>query len=226
MIIVGYSRQFTPPPDASSSYTATAVNSAAQTTYTFSSQSIGTAAANRYVVVGITAYTLSSSTSISSVTIGGVSATQLAQAYSGGVNEDLSALYIAAVPTGTTADVVITFSTAPYRCGIGVYRVIDLLSSTPTNTYTASSTSNPLSVSADISAGGVAIAVAGMVNSGAAGTYTWAGLTERYDATVGFAATHSGASADFASAQTGLTISSTYSQTPTDNGALAVAALR
>ena len=89
--------------------------------YTFSSQSIGAADSNREVVVALM-MRASGTVTVSSVTIGGVSATQDATASNlVSSNTTLVAFYRAAVPTGTTADVVVNLSAGAVRCFIGVW---------------------------------------------------------------------------------------------------------
>lgn len=107
-----------------------------QTVYTFSSCDIGTAQSTRNVVITITARS-SSVRSISSVTIGGVTATQAAY-ISANSNATIAAIYVASIPTGTTADVVVTFSGGMVRCLIGVYALYNLNSSSTVNYGTSS----------------------------------------------------------------------------------------
>lgn len=96
--------------------------------YTFSAQNLGAAASNRYIVVAIGARkSVAANTTISSVTIGGESATYIierAAAASSASNH--SAIYAASVPSGTTGDVVITFADTMLRCGIALYRETDI----------------------------------------------------------------------------------------------------
>lgn len=208
---------------AAISYRTSAVNSASQTSYTFTAQDIGTASSDRRVVVGVTFYVNSGSQSVSSVTIGGVSASALYDPGAVAATAEGVAFWSAIVPTGTTGDIVINFSSAPLRIGIGVWAVT-AASSALFDSKRATGTGNPLSVSIGVPANGAVIAVAGMVNNGTAGTYTWVGLTENYDAVIGGAGTHSGSSGTFSSANAALTVSSTYSQTPNISGSLAVIA--
>lgn len=173
--------------------------------YTFSTRAIGTAASNRYVVAAI-GIANSSPPTISSVTIGGVSATLVTQVTG---TYERTAFYIAAVPTGTTATVVVNTS-GSLRCNIGLWALYDLSSATATDTD--SSTSSTGSVNLDISAGGVAIGFSNTFTSASARTFTWSNLTENFDvAYEGNNQSVSGASAAFATAQSGLTISSTPS---------------
>lgn len=148
--------------------------------YTFSSVDIGTASAGRYVIVSFTGTNVSASRSVSSVTIGGVTATQLLSsgASGGGAFIDF-AVYIAKVPTGTTGDIVITWSAAQLRCGYAVWAATGVLSTTAVDTAsgsTATSTAQTRDVNTLL--GG---AVIGSSTTNSSGTATWAGLTEQAD---------------------------------------------
>ena len=183
-------------------------NSSSAATYTYTAQAVGAAAAGRIVFVGVTGY--ETTTQTISVTLNGAPMTQLIS--SEGSNGSVfirSALYALALSSGTTADVVVTYSTLALGNSIGVWSGTGLLSSTPT--ATATSTATPLSASLNIAAGGAAIAVGGFYyNAGAITAVNWAGLTGRYtniQATSQLA--FSGANLNFVAAQTGLSITAT-----------------
>ena len=191
-------------------HTASPVDASNATAYTFSSTAIGTAHANRRVVVGTAAST--GTATVSSLTVGGVSATEIGtyQAATSTVS-----LWSAAVASGTSADIVVTWSGAQTRCGIGVYDVRGAAASAYTM-ISGNGLTSALSGTAHIPAGSVGIGVA--VNSNSGG-WTWAGLTEHYDETMEGGTYHSGASAAFGSEVFGQTISATQSAA-SDHGAL------
>lgn len=172
------------------------------TVYTFSGENLGDAAADRHIIVGISARGLNTR-SLSSVSIGGESATLAKVIVNSVSHSSLAALYIAAVPNGTTGDVVITFNDTMLRCGIGLWRATELASITPTNT--ASSVANDPTGSLNIVAGGFAIATI-YSSSGSSPAAVWTGLTEDYDRFFATANLMSGASDTFESEQTNLTI--------------------
>ncbi len=176
------------------------------TTYTFAGENFGTAPADRQIIVAIGSQGAGETAeSISSVTIGGVSATITVQRTNSIVDHTISGLAIANVPTGTTGDIVITLSTGERRCGIGVYRATGI-SAIPTDT--GSSIANNPTFDIDVIAGGFAIGTAG---TGFFDTATWTNLTEDYDFQAGgesFAL--SGASDVFGSEQTDLTLLCTW----------------
>lgn len=67
------------------------------TTYTFSAEDLGATASDRYIIVGILSRKAGASTTISSVTIGGVSATIVKQATNNVTNTDVGGIAIATV---------------------------------------------------------------------------------------------------------------------------------
>ncbi len=180
------------------------------TSHTFSAVAIGTAASDRLVAVcaGNSGY----GQTISSVTVGGVSASQEVAVYYTSALD----IWVAAVPTGTTADIVVTF-TGSAECGISVWPIYGA-SGTIYDTLSHSN-ANPLTGTIDCEAGGAI--VAGCSGSGPDTlSWTWVGVTEDHD--VEFSSDgHSGASDTFTSAQTGLTVSATA--TGTANGSKMVA---
>ncbi len=122
--------------------------------YTFSSMDFGAAAADRQIVAFVSARSASGSETISSVTIGGVTATEIEQQTSG---NNKSGLYIANVPTGTSGDVVVTYSATQLRSACALYRLTGLSSATPHDSVSGSSET----VDVDAPANGVIICGAG-----------------------------------------------------------------
>lgn len=195
-------------------------------TYTFSSQNLGTAAADRYIFVIVHGRaTGTSALSVSSVTVGGVSATiAVQQTGKEDVNSSQSAIALAAVPTGTTGDIVVTMSRDNVRCTIGAYRVTELDSTTAHDTDSIAPASGDsgttMSRSLDIPANGFAI---GGGQTGGVGTTAWTGLTEDYDTNAGSSFwTASGASDEFVSSETGRTIQITWSGTTNIDASMVV----
>lgn len=86
---------------------------------TFTAQPIGAADSSRRVLVAVTLFD-TSGTFPQSVTVGGVAATKL-------VSEAVTSIWSAAVPTGTTADVVVSSfngATTIDSCAIKVFRLV------------------------------------------------------------------------------------------------------
>jgi len=161
------------------SYRTKASSTANASSYTFSSLDINSAAADRHVHVAVHYGDSSSLPSITSVTIGGITA--VANKTSTGSPASLVAIYTAAVPTGTTANVVLTLSGSPDQAGVGVWVSYGLSS---TAAYaTGNSTADPATATIATVNGGFCIAAITHTISSAQ-TVTWTNVTERYDDTI------------------------------------------
>lgn len=178
-----------------------AVDSSDSATYTFTSRAIGTASSGRKIVVGIARNSGGAAGAVSSVTIGGISATKIT-----GVNyvsESSAELWQADVPTGTTATIVVVWANSGLRMGIGVWALTNAAASAH-DAQTASNGAPGMSVSINCPANG---AVLGCASNGGASTWTWTGIAEQYDeGTEGGVRYQSGASSAFATQQTGLSV--------------------
>lgn len=141
---------------------------------TFADADIGTADPYRVVVLGITWGAVAT---ITSITIGGITAT-LAVAGSSNV-----AIYYAAVPTGTTADIVIDFNTTSGAVGLGIYSLLLYGSIAPTDTEADAGSAAAVDIVLNVIAGGYAVVVT--IGDLDASTHAWANATERYDSDTG-----------------------------------------
>lgn len=170
------------------SYVGATGSSANQQTYTFANVPIGTAAADRTVVV-LAMTRASGARTVSSLTIGGTAATIDLNAANlvGSPNYETVAVTRLAVPSGDTANIVVTWSGVTLRCSIFVYTI----------------TGGAVAV-ADTGQGGAASGVVSTVVTGTAGgciiaggtgtdAHTWAGVTQ--DERTGFELWCAGASA-------------------------------
>lgn len=146
--------------------------------YSFTSQDIGTASSDRYVLVAITTTSTVGAISITGVTVGGVSASLVhSQAHTTGSVWAIAAFYIAAVPTGTTATVAITTSSNQLLCRIGIWALTNLSSTTASDTAGSTSTTATLDMDTVVDGGAF---VCGRTNS--SGTFTApSGFTEDFD---------------------------------------------
>lgn len=169
--------------------TAAAASSSPQT---LSSVAIGTAAADRYVVVAVALRASGGSQSdASAVTVGGVSCTQIGTDVNSGNNHLSLWRTNSPIASGTTANVVVTFTNAA-NIGAATWPVTGLQSTTPTDTDTT--TTDAASVTSTVSAGGIIVAAAYSVGI-SAGTHTWTGVTEDFDSlSVGASGSVSGGS--------------------------------
>lgn len=127
---IGNGNGSTPPTPVSMAFNQNQNGCASVTTCTYAAQAIGTASATRSVILGFATF----GTTPTSVTIGGIAATQLATTSNGGTVNYY--FYGAAVPTGTTASYVINTAATTGTAGVTVssWSVYDLLSLTPINT--------------------------------------------------------------------------------------------
>lgn len=198
-----------PLPSATVSKTDNAVDTTDASTYTFATKSIGAVGSNRLIVVGVSGANATAGRTISAFTIGGVAATQLLfkQTSGGGAFVDVG-LYALLVAAGATASVVVTWSAAQLRCGIGIWAAYNILNDTAL--ATAFDSTSSLSTTLSIPAAGIAVGYAGATGASAP-TYTWAGLTETFDETVEPNSTHTGANLNAPMIQTGLTVTATPS---------------
>lgn len=173
----------------------------------YNGMSIGAADSSRKIIA-VVGWGSASDQTISSMTIGGVSATVVVNADTATSSGGL-AIAIADVPTGTTADVAITFSGTVARSGVSLYRVINLTSSTiHASTTDTAATSGEVTGSLNVPANGFCIAGAVTVDGTA---WTWsAGPTENYDVDIGSVSNgFSSALGEYVSAQTPLTVTAT-----------------
>lgn len=195
-------------------YKSTILDDTNQTTYSGGSWdgvAIGAADSTRYVVV---AAVIRNNADLTSVTIGGVSATKVVSKLS--TTETASThIWWAAVPTGTTANIIVVAPATMSSISASVYTITG--SATAAVSTTSNDTASVLTLSLNTVANGCVIAASVSDNSG---TATWVGATENYDAvseTVG----RSTASADTVTASTPLTLTATVTGSSYENGCAA-----
>ena len=147
-----------------------------ETAHTFSAFNFGADAASRRIF--IFAVWQGTANTLTSITIGGVTATVHVTTTSGGAN---CALVSALVPSGTSGDVVVTVGATSNRFGIAGWNVTNLTNASPTSTdSSAGATSDTLTVDA----ASACIVIAGALSgSGSPGDITISNVTERFDVT-------------------------------------------
>lgn len=199
------------PPLPSKAFQATTFNGTGLTTYTFAGQAIGSASSTRHVVVAVSLI-CSATRTISSVTVGGIAATAV-------VTDDVTnfyfyrlSLYIVAVPTGATADVVVTASGACEAAAISVWAAYDLDSATAVDSDVSPDFVSPFDIpSINTSADGLLFAATTFVGDSAASA-SWTNATERSDLSssfLGVFAGNSAADADTSGAGVAVTVATT-----------------
>lgn len=154
---------------------------AASSSITFTAVDLGTATSDRLVAVYFSTGT-SNSGQATAVTIQGISATQAVRSGTGNVNVT-NVIWYATVPTGTTGDVVVTFSTTwgntqnAFLSSVSMY---DVASTTP---ITASATGNTSSLSGTLTpdADAVLFAAFRAASVASGSTTSWTNATEQTD---------------------------------------------
>ncbi len=165
------------------------------TSYT---EAMSTGTGSRYVIVAINAQKVGGGTpSDPTVTVDGNACTKVVEADNAVAEACFLYITNAAFSGSDSVNVVANFG-AETMHNIQLATLQAVLTSN-TATATASDITDPTSQSLAVSAGGVAVAVAGTAVSGS--SFTWSGLTERGD-TSGDSITGSVASDDFAAAST------------------------
>lgn len=152
------------------------------TNYTSDARAIGAASATREVYALIVSYNINVGRTLTSVTIGGVSADIHAQTTSGADgNSVVVAIASANVPTGTTATVEAFFSGQMNTFACAVIAIDSLISRTPVDTATnvtdETTTVNTGAVF-EMPGGGYAMAVVGTGENSVAPSFSWDTLTE------------------------------------------------
>lgn len=182
-ILARKKKLLTPPRPASVTYAGNAGTASPSTpSHTFTSVAIGTAAADRYVIVAVACRGGASQADVSSVTVAGVSCTQIGSDVNAGASNSHLSLWLTntVIASGATANIVVTMA-APYPQGVAVatWAVAGLQSTTPTDTD--STTTDAASVSSSAQAGGILVAAAFSVDAMSSATHTWTGVTENFD---------------------------------------------
>jgi hypothetical protein len=131
-------------------------NTANLSTYTFTAQDIGTPSPSRRIVVALT--TSSGVPPLfSSVTLAGNAMTLIDFNNDAGPTDVGAGIYYLAAPTGSTADIVVTFSASINSCKIFVYSIV-APTSFAVGSYNTDIT-NPLSLALPVAVGNAIVAV-------------------------------------------------------------------
>lgn len=184
----GFGAGAEPPPPAISAFQGAAALTGNQSAYSFTNRGLGTPTPDRRILLWAGG-TRSGTASFGAVTIAGVTATLLdsIQAANRAVG-----MFIAHVPEGTSGDISVGFGDGMLQCGIAVWAVYNLLSAVPVDTVlravVASACDFPALATAEDG-----VAVWACLSSTGTASFTWSTGTERFDAVVEGAVTHSGA---------------------------------
>ena len=169
--------------------------------HTYSSQGIGVASSDRVVLVSI--YSITEFVEVQSITCGGVSMTKIAAViYDSGE----SGIWGVAYPTGTTADIVVTYqNSGAYSNFIGVHALTGTAGDFTEFDFGSDTGSLTMSTTLDIPANGAVLVTAGSNESGAFSAD--AGFTEDWEES--YTGSAGGGSASLLAAETARTITST-----------------
>lgn len=192
---------------------------------TYSAQGIGTPGGGRrfIIVAAVTAGGLVG-TIPASLTCNGEAMTLLANDTKA-LLSNYTSFWGLVVPSGTTADFVLTMTNATAaQASLAIWSVKNLRSMTPT--ASALSSASPAVLNINVVPHGVVIASAGSATSGS--TYTWSGLTLSYTSATSSATNpaRSAASAISPAGATPLAVSCTYSSVSAGNSRALAIALR
>jgi hypothetical protein len=142
------------------------------TEFTFSNFSLGPVYATRRIHV--VTFGTDNTRTLSSLTVGGVSATVNATTTAGVLGAGIAT---ATVPTGTSGDIVVTWSGTSAQCAIFVYASTGLTSNAALDTDTDVAGADPAEDTLTTVAGGFLIV--GAINTGGSGTtLSFTGVTE------------------------------------------------
>ena len=168
---------------------------ASGTVFTFSGEAIGTASAGRFVIVG--AFARGGGSATSTITVGGITAVKAVEG-SDPVGGYTWTLHAAAVPSGTTADIIVTWSGTMAHTVICVWEMTNAGSTTAYDTSNDVDNSDPLVTAMDVEAGGAIVGFSG--GNAGNGAHTWTGITEDSDFDGNGGDYMTGASLEFAAA--------------------------
>lgn len=188
--------------------------------YTWTSFDIGTAAADRIVLVCVANRDPVTSDTPTAMTIGGVSATALTSPFNGGTI--VVRWFAAVVPTGTTADIFVQFSGAVNSGCISVYAVYGSELPQIDEAGDNSLTGNALSADVAVTDGDAVFAVAAADTSTQSASVGWTvGPTEDQESVVTSALRASSASLIVSADDATYTVTATFGGAPLGGWAMA-----
>tara|TARA_R110001583_G_scaffold24250_1_gene88606 strand:+ start:222 stop:923 length:702 start_codon:yes stop_codon:yes gene_type:complete len=174
--------------------TANASSTSNVAVHTFSGQSLGAADSSRIIAVAVGAGDNAQNRTITSVTVGGEDLTKRIAANNstptGPVENFAAEIWSGAIPSGTTADIVVTMSGiigTKRGVAISVHSLVGAVAAAPSATATdndVGGSSSPLELNVNTQEGGYVIGY-GVSFKVAPSAGTWSGLTELTDLMTG-----------------------------------------
>lgn len=147
--------------------------------YTFSGANLGAAHHSRLLVVCVASMSLTNSGFNGSVTIGGESLTRDVQQVNTGNSENpYSAIFSKAIPAGTSANIVVSFTVQQRLCVISVYRIVNLRNNVRFDRDPIFQGDGQQEMSINVPEKGIVIGAATTTSN-----VSWTGLTEDYEKT-------------------------------------------
>lgn len=175
------------------------------TTFTFNNVNIGTETSDRIVVAVIQTTGATSGATKTALTINGNTMTDVHNISDSFGNHNVAYYKL---PTGTTANVSISFSGTKNRSSCAIYTVRGQTSDTPSSTNSATTPS----LTVNLPSGSAGIFAFGAITTTV--TTTWSGATEDFDKDVGGEGTTSVSAARASNQTTGYNVTATHSATP------------
>lgn len=173
----------------SSTFVSHGEDTAGGTTVTYncgSSCAFGATDTNRLMVVVVcdrNTVTNSTGNSVTALTVGGTSASQVASAAGqSSAGFQMSDIWQATGVAGTSGNIVVTWANSSTRGSVGVYRVITATTARTSANGTAGTSGNSLNTSITVPSGGAGISVYGNRAPGNANNITWTNATSDYNA--------------------------------------------
>ena len=150
-------------------YVGNNTETANQTNYTFSSESIGAQQTGRYIIV------VTEHNDVSSVTVGGDSATKIVE------SNDVALWWLSYDNANTTADIVVTGAGSSGSCSIAVWQIYNGATITVHDSGTATGNSGSVTTSVNTIADGAAVVIGNFFGVGSVTFSANANETERFD---------------------------------------------
>jgi hypothetical protein len=203
-------------------YVTSLENTSSLTTYTFTNANIG--GPGLIVVSYHQERTSSTPFAFSSGTIGGSEATSAVTRAQSGTTSTTTGLMYRRITSGTTATVTVTFLGAPARCRIGIWRILNTMSDTPTQTENnGASSGTGLSLTLN-SLSAKSVGIASQTNGVQGTTITWTNANRDYSLNIGSGTTTYTSGASFITVSSGnRTISSSHASSNQAISAVAAA---
>jgi len=159
-------------------------------TFTLNSTNIG---GPGLIVLGVSTEGSTTPYTLSTITLNGTSATSVNNpAPVLGSNYTSAGLFQCVIASGSTANIVVTFSTVVNRTRIGIWRITNYNSTTPISTNTSNAASGGTSITTTLTSMQSGAGVVGVCTTGDVTPHTWTGLTENYDSGIASSVTNAG----------------------------------